>query len=171
MKVFFFSGELTYNYGTNVELQGHFTKNEDDEIKGYLEEKRGNKITVSAIKGLYNESVSQMLFVKASTPGGYNPEIYIFENSFTDGWVSSYHRIYKTFSVYGGIRNAKANIDSFGQIFEAKKGIGATYSQYIEKKYEQCYVDSNSLSKTLMEDVTKYKWLFSFVKHLKGSAK
>lgn len=171
MKVFYFSGNLTYNYGTKVEFQGYFTKNEGEEIKGYLEERKGNKTTVRAIKGLYNESTSQMLFVKTSAPGGDSPEIYIFEDSFTDGWVSSYHRIYKTFSVNGGVRNAKAKIDSFRQIFESKKGIGGTYSQSIEKKYQQYYVDSTSLSKALVGDVTKYKWLFSFVKHLKGSAK
>ena len=44
------------------------------------------------------------------------------------------------------------------------------YAQFIQKMYWQCYVDSTTLSKNLVEDILKYKWLFSFVKHLKGSA-
>ena len=171
MKVFYYSGNLIYNYGTKVEFQGYFIKNEDEEIKGYLEERKGNRIIESAIKGLYSEVNSQILFVKTSAPGESNPEIYIFENSFKDGWVSSYHRIYKAFSVNGGVRNAKAKINSFREIFEAKGGIGEKYSEFIEKRYRQCYANSTSLSKALVENIEKYKWLFSFVKHLKGSAK
>lgn len=171
MKVFFFSGELSYNYGVKVEFQGYVTKNEGKEIKGYLEEKKGNKITVSAIKGLYDEKTSQILFVRAGSKLGDAPEIFIFENSYVDGWVSSYHQVYKTFSVYGGVRNGTARIDLFRQILESDKGIGETYPQFIEKKQEQYSANLSKLSKSLMEDISKYEWLFRFVKHLKGSAK
>ena len=170
MKVFGFSGKLSYNYGVKVELKGYFVQDDGEEIKGYLEEKQKNKTTASAIKGLYNESSSQMLFIKTSNPGGYTPELYIFEDSFTDGWVSSYNRYSSTFFVYAGVRNAVAELNVFEEIFESEGEIMDAYAQFIQKMYWQCYVDSTTLSKNLVEDILKYKWLFSFVKHLKGSA-
>ncbi len=170
MKVFHFSGKLTYNYGVKVDFQGYFTQENGEEMKGYLEEKQKDKITVSAIKGLYDESSAQMLFVKTSAPGGYAPEIYIFRNFVEDGWVSSYSMYSKAFFVYGGVQNAAAKLESFSRIFETEKEIEEIYAQFIEKMYWQCYCDSTSLSKNLVEDVTKYRWLFSFIKHLKGSA-
>ena len=107
--------------------------------------------------------------IKTSNPGGYTPELYIFEDSFTDGWVSSYNRYSSTFFVYAGVRNAVAELNVFEEIFESGEIMDA-YAQFIQKMYWQCYVDSTTLSKNLVEDILKYKWLFSFVKHLKGSA-
>ncbi len=170
MKVFSFSGGLSYNYGAKEELQGYFVQDEGEEIKGYLEEKQEDRTTVSAIKGLYDESSSQMLFIKMTVSRGYNPEVYIFEDSLTDGWVSSYNIYSKAFFVYAGVRNATAKLDTFGRIFESYQEIRETYACHVEKMYWQCYIDSSPLSKTLVEDVSKYRWLFRFVKHLKGSA-
>ena len=170
MKVFCFSGELAHNYGVKAELQGYFVQDEGEEIKGYLEEKQKDKMIVSAIKALYDEGSSQMLFVKTTASGGYNPELYIFEDSLTDGWVSSYNIYSQTFFVYAGVRNATAKLNTFGRIFESEQEIRETYARYIQKMYWQCYIDSSPLSKTLAEDVSRYRWLFSFVKHLKGSA-
>ncbi len=171
MKVFSFSGKLTYSYGDIVELRGFFTKGEEKEMKGYMQEERGNKKTTSAIKGVYDESTSNMLFVKSSLPGGYSPELYVFDESFGDGWVSSYNADSQAFFVYSGVRSGKAELDSFEKLFETKKEIEEAYVQSIEREYWQSYVDSTPLSKKLIENTSKYEWLFSFVKHLRRSAK
>ena len=171
MKVFSFSVELVYNYGVRKEFQGFFVKDNTNRIKGYLEENKGAKNLLSLIEGLYDEETGKILFVKAETAVGEKPEIYIFEDSYVDGWVSAYHRIYETFSVYGGVRNGTAKINTLRQIYELDTGIGKPFSKVIEDEYNNLYSNLNKLSKKFIEDVTKYEWLFKFVKHLKRSAK
>ena len=171
MKVFSFSGKLTYNYGDVVKIQGFFTKGEGKEMKGYMQEERGDNKTTSAIKGLYEETTANMLFVKTSLPGGYKPELYIFDESFEDGWVSSYNNDLRAFFVYGGVRTGKAELASFEKPFNTEEKSEETYAQSIENEYLKSYLASTPLSKELVDDVFKYEWLFSFVKHLRRSAK
>lgn len=171
MKVFSFSGETIYSYGVRLKFKGQFYKEEGDEIRGYIQEEREGKTTTSAIKGIYNELTNQMLFIKTSRPGGYSPEIYIFEKSFMDGWLSSYNIYSNAFFVYAGVRNGEVKLNSFQRIIESDKEIEEAYSQVIEKIYMQSYSDSSGLSKVLVKDIEKYRWLFSFITHLKGSAK
>ncbi len=171
MKVFFFSGKQKYNFGYEMDSKGYFVQEDKEEIKGYIEEKRMNKITVNAIKGIYNKDTSQMIFIKTSAPGGYKPEIYIFGDPFTEAWVSAYSDVFETFTVYGGVKNASFKLDSFECILKINNENENIFSHSIIDKYNQYYNHSSQLSKSLIENVTKYKWLFDFIKHLKRSAK
>ncbi len=161
-KVFSFSGNLVYNYGDRKELEGSFLEQKKGQIIGYLQEKTARNTYMRAIKGLYDETTRKLLFIKLAS-GDFRPEIYIFRDINGEGWVSAYHINYNTFSVLAGVQNGTAQLAFFNDENQDAKEI--------KRIYNHLYDDSTSLSKEMAEDVRKYEWLFSFVEHLKGSAK
>lgn len=164
MKVFYFCGEIAYNYGQKHKIEGYFLQEEENEVRGYVCEE-GTKYSPNAIKGIYHKEDKKLIFVKTSTPSGYKPEMWIFDGEFDNGWLSSYNDNYKTFSVYGGIRNGVVKLTKLKMVFATSKN-----ANEILDKFNTLYEDSSKLSKELIQDVKKYLWLFNFIKHLKGSA-
>lgn len=168
--MFRFSGEQTdFVFGHKTTFQGYFIQDEDGGIKGYLEEEKGKKITISAIKGMYDEAASQMFFVKLNNAG--TPQIYLFWDLSQKGWMSAYYYNEEAFSANWGKAKAKVKLDSFREVVEEEKGFGKTCSQFVDSMYEQKYSESSDISKQVVGDVSKYKWLVGFVKHFERSAK
>lgn len=160
MKVFSFSGNVTYSYGEKRKVNGYFVQEEELIVKGYVQE-TGTKYTPSAIKGVYDVKTGKLILVKMSRPGGYVPEIWIFSNIFGEGWLSSYRECYGTFSVAAGIKDGKIEFIKLERENEAKE---------IMQEYLRLYATSTELSQKLVRDVNKYEWLFNHIEHFKGSA-
>ncbi len=171
MKVFCFSGNLIYNYGEINQIQGYFIQEEGETVVGYLQEKKYGKIYLHAIKGIYHESTNELILVKTDIPKGYYPEIYVFIDTSKEGYLSVYNKDYGTFTIFnGGIRNGIIQLDTLKSIYEFDEESKRIYSKCIYDMYQELYQESTSISKTLILDVTKYKWLFGFIKHLEKGA-
>lgn len=168
--MFCFSGEQTDSvFKHKTTFQGYFIQDGEEVIRGYLEEKKGKKITISAIKGMYSKTASQMFFIKLNNDR--MPQIYLFWDLSQKGWMSVYCYNEQVFSAYWGDARAKVKLDSFREVVENEEGFNETDSQFVESVYEQKYSDSSDISKRVVDDVSKYKWLFGFIKHFERSAK
>lgn len=168
--MFCFSGEQTdFVFGRKTTFRGYFIQDGKGGIKGYLEEEKGNCITINAIKGMYDQANSQMFFVNLNNAG--TPQIYLFWDLSQKGWMSAYYYNEQAFSANWGQSKTKIKLNSFKEVFEKDEEIGETYSNFVEAMYEQLYSDSSDISKQVVEDVSKYKWLVGFVKHFEGSAR
>ena len=162
MDVFNFSGSVEYNYGEKRRVSGYFVQ-EEDVVKGYVQE-TGTKYTPSAIKGAYDVETGKLILMKMSRPGGYTPEIWIFSNIFGEGWLSSYRECYGTFSAAAGIKDGKIE---FVKLERESESIEAQDVMY---EYLRLYTTSTDLSKKMVQDVSKYEWLFNHIKRFDGSA-
>ena len=167
MKVFFFSGWFVNMFNTKKRFQGYFLLKDDQEVVGYLEEE-GNKSHVDAIRGVFDEENRKLLLVKTTKTAGFVQEIYmfIFQDDFQRGKLSTYNHGYKTFSAYGGVTSNGVGLDILTSVPMSEENILKT-----KEMYESPYETTTQRSKELAGDVKKYVWLFDYLKHFERSAK